>query len=507
MTRLLLAAAVACTAALAAAADPPPTADHLAVAKPLVPAGPAELVGPQPIDKEYPLPQDMAVAERVRAERLAWLRKSTLDVFNAHGNTKAAWADQARAAMDAYCVAYTREASLQRGLYHREFALKLKAAVAAECDDPLVKYWHVRHVVGVAGSGAEVPVAQHVTLTRDAVNGMAASPYPAWVKVHPHWNAYIDFATLMLRGGGAGVPGLQADPTAFWPDFKAMAREPDRFSREATCDFAALLMGNHAHLAADRSGAYRKLKDELFGGNVPEWTGLVIEGQYLIKSAWDARGNAPAAATSPAQMKKFHEALGHAKTSLEAAWKLDPSSARPAVAMLTVAKGLPLPRAEMEEWFRRAMTADPDSYDACWAKAEWLQPKWHGSEAEALAFARQCLRTGNYYGRLPYIAQTPVHDMAYADPADLADYTGGPEVWPGVRMIYEGHLARYPTDQSVRAAYAALATIARKWDVATAQFAAVGDDPDPWTFGSLDKYRALKKLAEDQAKAAPADKP
>ena len=46
----------------------------------------------------------------------------------------------------------------------------------------------------------------------------------------------------------------------------------------------------------------------------------------------------------------------------------------------------------MEEWFRRAMKADPGNYSACSSKLYYLEPKWHGSEEEMLAFGASAWR-------------------------------------------------------------------------------------------------------------------
>jgi hypothetical protein len=50
-------------------------------------------------------------------------------------------------------------------------------------------------------------------------------------------------------------------------------------------------------------------------------------------------------------------------------------------------------RTTMELWFDRAMKADGDRRDACWSKLHWLDPMWHGTPEDLLAFGRRCRDT------------------------------------------------------------------------------------------------------------------
>jgi len=61
-----------------------------------------------------------------------------------------------------------------------------------------------------------------------------------------------------------------------------------------------------------------------------------------------------------------------------------------------------------EDVVNRAMKLDTNSYAACRSKIYYLEPKWHGSPEEMIAFGRQCVqstklggRCANDYGRCP----------------------------------------------------------------------------------------------------------
>ena len=93
-----------------------------------------------------------------------------------------------------------------------------------------------------------------------------------------------------------------------------------------------------------------------------------------------------------AQWELFRERLARAEVALERAWRLDPNNARAATQMLIVELGQGKGRTHMEEWFRRAMKADPGNYSACSRKLYYLEPKWYGSEEEMLAFGASAWR-------------------------------------------------------------------------------------------------------------------
>src|SRR4029453_13928227 len=102
---------------------------------------------------------------------------------------------------------------------------------------------------------------------------------------------------------------------------------------------------------------------------------LQLKGDFLIKSAWEARGVGFIDTVTPEGAKLFHQRPAEARSVLKKAWDLKPDESRTATLMLSVELGIGGGnRDQMEMWFERAMKADGNNRDACHAKMAWLEP-------------------------------------------------------------------------------------------------------------------------------------
>jgi hypothetical protein len=201
--------------------------------------------------------------------------------------------------------------------------------------------------------------------------------------------------------------------------------------------------------------------------------------------------------------KLFEERLAKAKAALEAAWKLDPTDAKVAAQMVTVCMGRGHPREQMEVWFRRAMEADGDCVEACPAKLGYLLPKWHGSEEEVLAFARACVRTGNYEADLPMML-VEAHTELAAHTEDPGKYLSDPVVWKDIRGVMEEYLKRYPTSKCLRTDYANVATKCLQFREAHRQYQALG--ADYWRTYFADEAEARQTINRVKREAQQAER-
>lgn len=113
-------------------------------------------------------------------------------------------------------------------------------------------------------------------------------------------------------------------------------------------------------------------------------------GAFYIGYAWNARGGGWANTVTKEGWKLFYERLNLSKHDLEKAYQLNPQDPNAAGFMLIVGRGLGFTRSDMEKWFKRALTADPNNFFAYKQKLEYLKPKWHGSEEEVTKFFTEC---------------------------------------------------------------------------------------------------------------------
>ena len=176
---------------------------------------------------------------------------------------------------------------------------------------------------------------------------------------------------------------------------------------------------------------------------------LAFKGRFLTGYAWDARGGGYANTVTPERFKLFGERLDMAAEVLEPAWKMNPNDPAAATEMLTVELGQGRDREVMETWFKRAMKANPDNIAACRAKMLYLEPKWHGSPEEMIAFAHECRDGQNWYAQLPF-QLVEAHQTLSQYAKDPDAYFHQPEVWEDLDSIYKPWLAAWPDNPFAR---------------------------------------------------------
>jgi hypothetical protein len=234
----------------------------------------------------------------------------------------------------------------------------------------------------------------------------------------------------------------------------------------------------------------------------------LFSGNRLIDSAWEARGGGWANTVTPEGWRLFGERLEAARRELEEAWRLDPDDPRPGARLIVVHMGLSTGRNAMETWFRRAVAADPDDWTAYNNKLYYLEPKWHGSHDEMIAFGRECLDTQNWRAGIPFMLVDAHETVARQDGGpgvDAKAYYADPAVWRDVRAVFDGHLVNAPDDVRRRSQFARYATLAERWPEADAQFRILGDNADYAPFGGKGTYDYLRRKAARLAKAPPAE--
>lgn len=170
---------------------------------------------------------------------------------------------------------------------------------------------------------------------------------------------------------------------------------------------------------------------ELWRKEEPGYAGCLRRGQLLIEWAWDARGSGWANTVTPEGARLFLQRLQEAQRELEQAVRINPSGWVAHSRLLTVARGLGLPRDFMEDHFRRAVKLRPRYLPVYEAKMQCLQPRWGGTPEELIEFGRECAATGYWEESIPRVLPFALRDCS-TNPADsgrIWTLFKVPEVW------------------------------------------------------------------------------
>jgi hypothetical protein len=209
------------------------------------------------------------------------------------------------------------------------------------------------------------------------------------------------------------------------------------------------------------------------------------------------RGGGWAKDVTPEGRKLMSERLDIAEQTLTRAWEKDKTNSEAATLMLKVELGQGKGRDRMELWFKRAVEANPDNLEACGAKMYYLQPKWHGTPQDMLAFGHECFETHNWHGQLPFKQVDAIEDLrAYAN--DEQAYLTTPAVWRALAAVYEPFLRNDPRASYLRSGYCNYACLTGHWDVARAQFAILGSSAVASRFGGAEAMEKMRAIAEQK---------
>ncbi len=110
-------------------------------------------------------------------------------------------------------------------------------------------------------------------------------------------------------------------------------------------------------------------------------------GQAQVRAAWAERGRAPLHSVSDDTLSRFRADLERAETTLREAADMDPRSSEPWVGLMVTARGLELPKRELESRFVEVHAREPFRPDACHHMLQSLSAKWMGSHEEMFEFA------------------------------------------------------------------------------------------------------------------------
>jgi hypothetical protein len=199
-----------------------------------------------------------------------------------------------------------------------------------------------------------------------------------------------------------------------------------------------------------------------------------LDGDYHLNAAWCSRGGGFANTVTDEGWRGFHDELALARQTLEKGYSKHPDEERISRLMIRVVQGQETGEDEMETWFQRAVTADPDDYEVYAAKEWFLQPRWYGTVEDQMTFGQACVKTQNWENCIPMILPLGIRHAAELE-LDLLQRS---DIWEPVEKTYRDFLARYPASTLYRTHFAMQAYAAGHRDVAREQCEILGDNWD-----------------------------
>ena len=462
----------------------------------------------QPWDQ--PIPQDSArQAQRVR-ESLAWERRTLVEAYDRVGKRDPKWDDAAHRGLEAAAESYhvIGEFDRQDGEFRRlEWAavVACREAMAAGCDDPLIRFVEVF----ASNTFDEPNSAENIHRLLSAVAALEQSDYPAIRKVWALKVAALDAATNESatpeekQGASRSI-----DLLLKWLAISAQEDDHSQEANEHKELALGMLIKSRRTLTNDPEETLAWITAQVKPTPKLEVSWLQARNEFLRSYAWEARGSGTASTVNDDGWRLMNNRLDDARRSIERAWTLRPGDVLTARFGLHTTIGGSGDREEMEEWFRRAMTADGNCWQACQSKIYWLQPRWYGSPEDLTAFGRQLGATGNWQAGLttlePEAYLNATTDWGTHTPPS-GEFWNDPAVWDRCRAIFDEYLAHYPKDMGQHVRYAIVAELTGHHADATRQFDLIGDQIYSWRRQGMteDWIKSLRDAAKTAGDKAP----
>jgi hypothetical protein len=413
------------------------------------------------------------VLSEAATNRHDWALRALERGYAASGQADSRWDAQAKTSFAAY------EDFIHFGQTNwpqLEQALKASAG----CDDPMIRYMQARYRADAGRTSLEAAAIEFL----GAQESMARSAYHPLFKFMAGLRAVEasrDADTNSNRG-----PAIVLTTTAL-EDLARDTNAPVDEVFETT-----QLWLRHSHNANwfgfVLSDLERLLKANW--GQTERWNRFA--GWLEDQRAWQARGGGWANTVTDKGWEGFREHMALAERSLARAWQMNSNCAETARLMMDVELGQGQGLQREEAWLNRAMAADTNYYEAAWAMAWYLQPRWHGSDEDTLEFGRRCAACTNWGGLVPLVLVDTHHSLAsYYNKADSPDYWHRIEVWKDVQSAYERFFQVNPQAIGWRHNYARDAYLCGQYGAFLQQVKLFGSNTNFTFFGGQAKFQEM----------------
>ncbi len=367
--------------------------------------------------------------------RLQWNLKTLVGDYDRIGARDVKWDKDAREALEGFARVRANPTGNVAPLI-KSVAGAAQKAVTAGCTDPMVGYLHARYV----GTEAVLSLMEEAERYRQAAKGLASSEYHNLRKAYASLRAADAFGRMSSLGS-TNVLGARIYRGRLITNVIETARDSG-VPADELFELCGLTMDQLKSTTAAHDLFFVGIEPHLLKHWGDDYRVPYLKARAFIEHAWRARGTELADKVGDEKFKLFEERLTVAGEALRRAWKMNSQDAEVASLMLRVQLGLDEGREEMEKWFQRAMDLDPANYMACKRKMYYLEPKWHGSAEDMLAFGRECVESRKWTGAVPLVLPEAHETVGnYLPESKRAEYWMQPQVWKDVQAAFDKYFA------------------------------------------------------------------
>jgi hypothetical protein len=201
--------------------------------------------------------------------------------------------------------------------------------------------------------------------------------------------------------------------------------------------------------------------------------------EFLSSYAHDARRDS--AQTREQIDQLMAQRLAEAAEAAQQAWEADPSNARAADAMMQIQAARGADGQVVEQWFKRAVEADPDRLATYANRLRLLEPRSGGSPPKMIEFARSYTNHRDPDSGIPMLLiEAHLRAACFTDAGEQGEpqpayFTHSPDVWKDISAVYEPYLQGHPNSLYHRSRYAQLAAWCGQWQTSDKQLRAMGE--------------------------------
>jgi hypothetical protein len=173
-------------------------------------------------------------------------------------------------------------------------------------------------------------------------------------------------------------------------------------------------------------------------------TAYLLRSSFYYNYAWHLRGNRFIHKTPEDARKGFTEKLILSIQDIKQSLSLDSENPVTILRLLEIGNSAKLPKPEFEAFFQKAITLVPYFLEAYSARAMYLTPQWHGSEAELLAFARETAKSAPQGSALPMVIINAHSYLCGYSGLGRKNHYSNPEVWQEIQQNYDRMIREMP---------------------------------------------------------------